>query len=105
VISEMPFGVSPWRWTFPARNRIVAALSGMTVVVEAAQRSGSLITADLAADLGRDLGRCQVRSTHPARPGQMTSSPGEPVWFVGLRTFWTRCSERESPELVPPGRS
>jgi DNA processing protein len=56
VISELPPGSSPWRWTFPARNRIMAALSGMTVVVEAAERSGSLITADLAADLGRDLG-------------------------------------------------
>ena len=56
VISELPPGASPWRWTFPARNRIMAALAGMTVVVEAATRSGSLITADLAADLGRDLG-------------------------------------------------
>jgi DNA processing protein len=56
VISELPPGTGPWRWTFPARNRIMAALAGMTVVVEAAERSGSLITADLAADLGRDLG-------------------------------------------------
>ena len=56
VLSELPPGCGAWRWTFPARNRIMAALSGMTVVVEAAQRSGSLITADLAADLGRDLG-------------------------------------------------
>jgi DNA processing protein len=56
VISEFPPGAAPWRWTFPARNRIMAALAGMTVVVEAAARSGSLITADLAADLGRDLG-------------------------------------------------
>lgn len=56
VISEFPPGASPWRWTFPARNRIMAALAGMTVVVEAAERSGSLITMDLAADLGRDLG-------------------------------------------------
>lgn len=56
VVSEFPPGAAPWRWTFPARNRIMAALSGMTVVVEAAERSGSLITADLAADLGRDLG-------------------------------------------------
>jgi DNA processing protein len=56
VLSELPPGSSAWRWTFPARNRIMAALSGMTVVVEAAARSGSLITADLAADLGRDLG-------------------------------------------------
>ena len=64
VISEFPPGAGPWRWTFPARNRIMAALAGMTVVVEAAARSGSLITADLAADLGRDLG---------AVPGPITS--------------------------------
>jgi len=64
VISEFPPGASPWRWTFPARNRIMAALAGMTVVVEAAERSGSLITMDLAADLGRDLG---------AVPGPVTS--------------------------------
>ena len=64
VISEFPPGAAPWRWTFPARNRIMAALAGMTVVVEAATRSGSLITADLAADLGRDLG---------AVPGPVTS--------------------------------
>jgi DNA processing protein len=56
VLSELPPGTGAWRWSFPARNRIMAALAGMTVVVEAAQRSGSLITADLAADLGRDLG-------------------------------------------------
>jgi len=56
VLSELPPRTGAWRWTFPARNRIMAALAGMTVVVEAARRSGSLITADLAADLGRDLG-------------------------------------------------
>jgi DNA processing protein len=56
VLSELPPGTGAWRWAFPARNRIMAALAGMTVVVEAAQRSGSLITAELAADLGRDLG-------------------------------------------------
>lgn len=64
VLSEFPPGAPPWRWTFPARNRIMAALAGMTVVVEAATRSGSLITTDLAADLGRDLG---------AVPGPVTS--------------------------------
>jgi DNA processing protein len=64
VLSELPPGAPPWRWTFPARNRIMAALAGMTVVVEAATRSGSLITTDLAADLGRDLG---------AVPGPVTS--------------------------------
>lgn len=69
VISEMPLGSSPWRWTFPARNRIVAALAGMTVVVEAAQRSGSLITADLAADLGRDLGAVPGPVNQPGSAG------------------------------------
>ncbi|HSS32422.1 MAG TPA: DNA-processing protein DprA [Solirubrobacterales bacterium] len=64
VISEFPPGATPWKWTFPARNRIMAAMTGMTVVVEGAARSGSLITADLAADLGRDLG---------AVPGPVTS--------------------------------
>jgi DNA processing protein len=56
VLSELPPGTGAWRWTFPARNRIMAAMAAMTVVVEGAERSGSLITADLAADLGRDLG-------------------------------------------------
>jgi len=64
VLSEFPPGATPWRWAFPARNRIMAALAGMTIVVEAAKHSGSLITADLAADLGRDLG---------AVPGPVTS--------------------------------
>jgi len=64
VLSELPPGATPWKWTFPARNRIMAALAGMTVVVEAAARSGSLITADLAADLGREIG---------AVPGPVTS--------------------------------
>jgi DNA processing protein len=56
VLSELAPGTGAWRWTFPARSRIMAALAGMTVVVEAAERSGSLLTADLAADLGRDVG-------------------------------------------------
>jgi len=56
VVSELPPGTGAWRWTFPARNRIMAALSGMTVVVEAARRSGSLLTAGIASELGRELG-------------------------------------------------
>jgi DNA processing protein len=55
VVSELPPGAKPHRWAFPARNRTIAALAQMTVVVEAAERSGSLITAEIAADLGRDV--------------------------------------------------
>ncbi len=53
VVSEFPFGTAPLQRHFPERNRIIAALSWATVVVEAARDSGSLITADLAADEGR----------------------------------------------------
>ena len=45
----------PSRWTFPQRNRVIAGLADVTVVVEAAARSGALITARLAADLGREV--------------------------------------------------
>ena len=55
VISEMPPGFRAFRWNFPARNRIIAALAPATIVVEAAERSGSLITAELALELGRDV--------------------------------------------------
>ncbi|MGH2918127.1 MAG: DNA-processing protein DprA [Solirubrobacteraceae bacterium] len=56
AVSEMPPGMRPWRWCFPARNRTIAGLASLTIVVEAAERSGSLITADLAQELGRTVG-------------------------------------------------
>jgi len=56
IVSETPPGFRAFRWCFPARNRTIAALAQATLVVEAAERSGSLITAELALDLGRDVG-------------------------------------------------
>ncbi|MRX35046.1 DNA-processing protein DprA [Aminobacter sp. MDW-2] len=53
IVSEMPFGWDPRAQDFPRRNRIVAGLSLGLVVVEAAQRSGSLISARLAGEMGR----------------------------------------------------
>jgi len=64
AVSEMPPGHPAFRWSFPARNRIMAGLSAMTVVVEAGDPSGTLITAAFALDLGRELG---------AVPGWVTS--------------------------------
>ena len=64
IVSEYPPGVEPAPWRFPARNRIVAGLTVATVVVEARERSGALITADLALDEGRDV---------LAVPGEITS--------------------------------
>jgi DNA processing protein len=66
VIAELPPGTTARRWSFPARNRIMAALSRMTVVVEARESSGSLITAEMAQDLNREVG---------AVPGRVGSSP------------------------------
>jgi DNA processing protein len=55
IVSEYPPGTQPRRGFFPERNRIISGLSRGIVVVEAASRSGSLITADLAGDQGRDV--------------------------------------------------
>ncbi len=64
VISELPCGASPTRWRFLLRNRLIAAVSAATVVVEAGARSGSLNTANHALALERPLG---------AVPGPVTS--------------------------------
>jgi DNA processing protein len=55
VIAEMPPGTEPRARHFPYRNRIIAGMSSGTIVVEAAPRSGSLITARLAAEAGREV--------------------------------------------------
>jgi DNA processing protein len=65
VVSEYEPGVEPAPWRFPARNRIIAGLCGATVVVEARERSGALITADFALEEGRDV---------LAVPGEITSA-------------------------------
>lgn len=64
VLSEYEPGVEPAPWRFPARNRLIAGLCHLTVVVEARQRSGALITADMALEQGRDV---------MAVPGEITS--------------------------------
>ncbi len=68
ILSELPPGTTARRWTFPARNRIMAALAAMTVVVEARSRSGSLITAEMAQELGREVGAV------PGRVGATTAA-------------------------------
>lgn len=68
LISELSPDTKPAQWTFPSRNRIVAALADAILVVEAASKSGALITARLGLELGRDIG---------AIPGDIFSEQAE----------------------------
>jgi DNA processing protein len=69
VISEVPCGAAPTKWRFLQRNRLIAAVSSATVVVEAGHRSGSLNTAAHASALGRPLGAVPGPVTSPASAG------------------------------------
>jgi DNA processing protein len=69
VLSELGPGVAPRRWMFPARNRIIAALAELTVIVQARERSGALITAGWADRLGRLRGAVPGPASAPLSAG------------------------------------
>jgi DNA processing protein len=94
VVSEVPPGSAPTRWRFIERNRLIAALSRLTVVVEAARRSGALSTASRAAAIGRVVA---------AVPGPVTSAMSYGChWLLRERDAVCVTSAEEIAELVSP---
>lgn len=81
LVTEYPPGFPPARWTFPARNRIIAALSDHVVVVEAGKRSGSLYTAEFALELGRTVWIL------PNTPGRPNSEGVLGLWRAGAEVI------------------
>jgi len=110
VLAELPPGTRPFRWSFPARNRIMAGLTRMTVVVEAAQPSGSLITSEFAKDLGRSVAAVPGRITSNVARGTNSllkdgavpiTGPGDvldELFGVGMRTVPEAASAPARPD-------
>jgi DNA processing protein len=93
AVSELGPGVPARRWMFPARNRIIAALADMTVVVAARKGSGAMLTIAEAEALGRELGGVPGQVTAPLswgphivvkRGGRLVSGPDDLLVAFGL---------------------
>lgn len=103
VLSEVPCGSAPTKWRFLARNRLIAAASMATVVVEAGWRSGTLNTAGHASSLGRPLG---------AVPGPVSSAASagchrllrefDAVCVTSARDVRELWGERDASNPTPP---
>jgi DNA processing protein len=112
AVSELPPRTSVRRWMFIARNRIIAALSAATVVVEASGRSGALVTAAAARRLGRPVGAVPGRITTPQAAGtnellaegafvvRGAQDVLDAAYGIGVRS--AACEQR--PDLVPDAR-
>ena len=108
AVSEMPPGTPVRKWMFPARNRIIAGLAAMTVVVEASERSGALLTAAFASGLDRPVGAVPGRITSPGAAGphellaqgaQIVRGPEDVLEAIGADADSTAFDPR--PKLQP----
>jgi DNA processing protein len=87
LISEFPSPTPPYKMNFPKRNRIIAGLCDIVIVVEAAEKSGALITAEFAMDQGRDIYAVpgSIFSKLSVGPNQLISKGATPL--TDLRQF------------------
>lgn len=109
VLSEFPWDMEGAQWTFPRRNRLIAGLSLLVVVVEAPERSGALITADYALEQGKEVLAVPGPITSEASAGthRLLKEGAKPVTCVedileelGMLPLGPRRATRE-PELSP----
>ncbi len=87
LLSEFPLGSPPLAYHFPQRNRIISALADAVLVIEAKEKSGSLITADLALEQGRTV------FALPGRVGDLLSTGCNRLIYQGAVPAW-------SPEMI-----
>ena len=82
LITEYPPYVTPERWTFPMRNRIISGLSNAVVVTEAANKSGTMSTVEHALDNGKDIYAVPgpVTSRLSDGPNKLIDEGAQPLW-------------------------
>jgi DNA processing protein len=105
AVSEMPPGFGIWRWAFVARNRVIAALAQVVVVVEAAERSGSLTTADLAGEIGRTVAAVPGRVTNALAAGTNGLIRDGAALVRGTADVLDLLAEESGRRYPPPGQS